>query len=408
MLLVKNAKVYAPEYLGVKDILIAGGRIERIADHLPEYEGCEVIDGTGKIVTPGIIDRHVHVTGGGGEGSFHTRTPELQMSELVENGITTVVGEGSFHTQAPQVQLSSLIKGGVTTVLGLLGTDGISRSVENLLAKVKALKEEGISAYAICGAYGYPSTTVTGSVSKDIMFIDEILGVKLAISDHRAPNITTEELIRLASDVRTAGMLSGKPGFICLHMGGDKRALKPVFEALERTSIPPKTFQPTHVGRNANLLEDAFKFAKMGGTIDLTCGESESKFHSVADAVKKAKKEGVPMEKVTMSSDGQGSWSNYDAEGKLVEIGVSDVDTIYRQIVYMVKEENMDLEELLALGTKNPAMALELYPKKGAVKEESDADILIMNEDLSLDTVIAMGVPMMRDGKILKKGTYEK
>ena len=35
-------------------------------------------------------------------------------------------------------------------------------------------------------------------------------------------------------------------------------------------------------------------------------------------------------------------------------------------------------------------------------------DILIMNEDLSLDTVIAMGVPMMRDGKILKKGTYEK
>lgn len=84
----------------------------------------------------------------------------------------------------------------------------------------------------------YLSTTVTGSVSKDIMFYDEILGVKLAISDHRAPNITTEELIRLASDVRTAGMLSGKPGFICLHMGGDKRALKPVFEALERTSIP--------------------------------------------------------------------------------------------------------------------------------------------------------------------------
>ena len=114
------------------------------------------------------------------------------------------------------------------------------------------------------------------------------------------------------------------------------------------------------------------------------------------------------MEKVTMSSDGQGSWSNYDAEGKLVEIGVSDVDTIYRQIVYMAKEENMDFEELLALGTKNPAMALELYPKKGAVKEESDADILIMNEDLSLDTVIAMGVPMMREGKILKKGTYEK
>ena len=136
--------------------------------------------------------------------------------------------------------------------------------------------------------------------------------------------------------------------------------------------------------------------------------DGSCKIKELAASLRAAKEAGVPMDKVTISSDGQGSWSNYDAEGKLVEIGVSDVDTIYRQIVYMVKEENMDLEELLALGTKNPAMALELYPKKGAVKEESDADILIMNEDLSLDTVIAMGVPMMRDGKILKKGTYEK
>ena len=160
MLLIKGAEVYAPEYLGKLDILVAGGKIERIGEELPEYEGCEVMDGEGKIVTPGIIDRHVHVTGGG--------------------------GEGSFHTQAPPVQLSSLLQGGVTTVIGLLGTDGISRSVENLVAKTKALKEEGISAYCLCGAYGYPSPTITGSVSKDIMFIDEILGLKLAVSDHRA------------------------------------------------------------------------------------------------------------------------------------------------------------------------------------------------------------------------------
>ena len=99
MLLVKNAKVYAPEYLGVKDILIAGGRIERIADHLPEYEGCEVIDGTGKIVTPGIIDRHVHVTGGGGEGSFHTQAPQVQLSSLIKGGVTTVFFNDTATTE---------------------------------------------------------------------------------------------------------------------------------------------------------------------------------------------------------------------------------------------------------------------------------------------------------------------
>ena len=116
MLLIRNAEVYAPEYIGKKDILVAGGKIERMADTLPDFDGAEVIDAAGKIVTPGIIDRHVHITGGG--------------------------GEGSFKTQAPRVELSNLVEGGVTTLVGVLGTDGISRSVENLLAKAKALKQK--------------------------------------------------------------------------------------------------------------------------------------------------------------------------------------------------------------------------------------------------------------------------
>ncbi|MFQ8696438.1 MAG: beta-aspartyl-peptidase [Alitiscatomonas sp.] len=381
MLLIKGAEVYAPEYLGKKDVLIAGEKIERIGEDLPEYEGCQVIDGTGRIVAPGFIDRHVHITGGG--------------------------GEGSFHTQAPQVQLSDLIRGGVTTVVGLLGTDGISRSTENLVAKAKALKEEGISAYCCCGAYGHPGPTITGSISRDIMFVDEIIGLKLAVSDHRAPNITVDELIRLGSDVRTAGMLSGKAGFVCLHMGGDDRALSPVFEALERTSIPVKTFQPTHVGRAKMLQEDAFKLAKMGGTIDFTCGQFEEKIKELAASLRAAKEAGVPMDKVTISSDGQGSWSNYDAAGNLTEMGVSSVDTMYRQVVYQVQNENMSLEEALSLGTRNVAKALEVYPKKGAVHEGSDADVLVLNGDLSMNTVIARGSLMMQDGVLLKKGTYE-
>ena len=381
MLLIKGAEVYAPEYLGKKDVLIAGEKIERIGEDLPEYEGCQVIDGTGRIVAPGFIDRHVHITGGG--------------------------GEGSFHTQAPQVQLSDLIRGGVTTVVGLLGTDGISRSTENLVAKAKALKEEGISAYCCCGAYGHPGPTITGSISRDIMFVDEIIGLKLAVSDHRAPNITVDELIRLGSDVRTAGMLSGKAGFVCLHMGGDDRALSPVFEALERTSIPVKTFQPTHVGRAKKLQEDAFKLAKMGGTIDFTCGQFEEKIKELASSLRAAKEAGVPMDKVTISSDGQGSWSNYDAAGNLTEMGVSSVDTMYRQVVYQVQNENMSLEEALSLGTRNVAKALEVYPKKGAVHVGSDADVLVLNGDLSMNTVIARGSLMMQDGVLLKKGTYE-
>lgn len=386
MILIKNADVYAPEHLGIKDVLICGAQIEAVGEGLEGGSGCRIIDAEGKKLTPGLIDRHVHVTGGGGEGSFHTRTP--------------------------QIQLSSVIRAGITTLVGLLGTDDVSRTPEDLIAKVKALKEEGISAYALCGAYGVPSPAITGSIKKDIAFIDEILGLKLAVSDHRAPNISTEELIRLASDVRTAGMISGKCGCVVLHMGDGKKMLSQVFEALEETEIPVKTFQPTHVNRNHELFLDSLKLAKLGGTIDLTCedfphGLIEGGKDPVIGLLEEARRAGVPMERMTLSSDGQGSWSNYDEAGNLTQMGVSSVDTMYRQVVYEVQNENMSLEEALSLGTRNVAKALEVYPKKGAVHEGSDADVLVLNGDLSMNTVIARGSLMMQDGVLLKKGTYE-
>ena len=380
MILIKQADVYAPEHVGVRDVLLCAGKIEAIGEDISPVLNCPVIDASGLKLVPGFIDRHVHVTGGGGEGSFHTR--------------------------APEVMLSSLIRGGVTTVLGLLGTDGITRSVENLVAKVKALKEEGISAYAVSGSYGYPPVTITGELSKDIAFIDEVIGVKLAISDHRAPNLSVEELVRLASDVRTAGMLSGKAGIVVLHMGDDVRGLEPVFEALKRTSIPVKTFQPTHVSRTDKLLQDAFDFAKMGGTIDLTCGES--KRDKIASVLKEAKVQGVPLENLTISSDGQGSWSKYDENGKLLKIGVSSVDTILKELVYLVNEAGFPLEEVLPLGTYNVAHALEIETNKGRIREGADADLLLLKQDMQLDTVIAGGKLMMQEGNLLVRGTYDE
>lgn len=379
MLLVKNAEVYAPEYLGKKDVLICGGKIEKIQDEIGSLPvECEVLDAEGKMLTPGLIDQHVHITGGGGEGSFHTRTPELQLSELVENGITTVIG--------------------------LLGTDGITRSVENLYAKTKALCEEGVSAYMLTGAYGYPNPTITGEVDRDIVFIDEILGVKLAISDHRAPNVTEEELIQIASKVRVAGMLSGKPGIVVLHMGDDEAGLQPVFRALEKTSIPTRIFRPTHVNRNEHLLEDGYEFLRRGGYVDLTCGMHSSPGSYVLEA----RKRGIPTEHITMSSDGHGSWSHYAEDGTLLEIGVSSVDALYKELKYMVKELGMKLEDALPYMTSHVAEGLDLLLKKGWIKEGADGDVLLFDQNMELDTFIAGGRILMKNKEILQKGTYEK
>ncbi|RGY98520.1 beta-aspartyl-peptidase [Clostridium sp. AM58-1XD] len=382
MLIIRGADIYAPDHIGIRDVMVCGGKIELIRERIEvpaDFPNCREIDGSGLIMTPGLIDQHVHITGGGGEGSFHTRVPEAKLSDFVN--------------------------GGVTTVVGLLGTDGITRSVENLTAKAKALKEEGMTAYALTGSYGYPSPTITGDVKKDIVFIDEILGLKLAISDHRAPNIPTDELIRTASDVRTAGMVSGKPGILVLHMGDDKAGLQPVFDALEKTSIPIKTFRPTHVSRNHNLLLQAFRFAKMGGYIDLTCDNEEDK--EVAEALLLAKQEGVPLDRITMSSDGQGSFSSYDSQGNLTKMGVSSLSAMLHQLKDLIENHGYSMEEILPHMTSYVARALELYPKKGCIEEGADGDILLMEKNCSLHTVIAMGKIMMNEGNIVVKGTYE-
>lgn len=380
MLLIKNAELYAPAPVGRKDILICGGKIERIGDRIsiPE-ELCQVLDAEGRSVIPGLIDQHVHITGGGGEGSFHTRTPEVQLSELIE--------------------------GGVTTLVGLLGTDGSTRSMEDLYAKTMALNEEGVTAYLLTGAYPYPGPSITGDTGRDILFCEKVLGAKLALSDHRSSNITARELIAMGSTVRVSSMLSGKPGFITLHMGSGKHGLQPVFEALEESDLPIGIFRPTHVGRAAGLRDEAYRLLEMGGYIDFSCGSEKS--GDPGQGIREAIERGLPTEKITVSSDGHGSWSQYGSAGELLRIGICRMDAMLRELRCMVLEQQFTLEEALPYFTENVANALGLRGKKGVLQEGADGDILILGPDLTLDTVIAGGVLMMQGKKLLRKGTYE-
>ena len=299
--LIKNAEVYAPEFLGVKDILFCNNKIVKIGKNI-NIDGfeCEIIDAAGKKAVPGYIDQHIHITGGGGEGSFKTRVPEAPLSKIVEAGVTTVVG--------------------------VLGTDSTTRNVENIVAKAKALKEEGISCYVTTGAYEFPSPTITGTVKRDVTFIEEIIGVKLAISDHRASYIDEAILEDLGSQVRTAGMFSGKAGVVVLHMGDGNRLLTQVMNVVEKSEIPIKHFLPTHVNRKKEVFEAALDFAKKGGYIDVTDSFADEDYKTATEAVIAAEKAGIPLDHITFSSDGYGSFSDYDAAGNLIRIGASSIN----------------------------------------------------------------------------------
>ena len=202
--LIKNADIFAPESIGVGYLLLGGGKVLHVGYGSPDVDTSwigETINMGGAPVGPGLIDCHVHVTGGG--------------------------GEDGFSTQAPPVPLTQFTQHGVTSVVGLLGTDDETRSTASLLARTRALREEGLSAWCWTGGYHVPPTTLTGSVRSDIVNIDCVIGLgELAVSDHRSSQPTFEELARLASEVHVAGLLSKKAGVIHFHLGDGSRGLR--------------------------------------------------------------------------------------------------------------------------------------------------------------------------------------
>lgn len=371
--LVKNADLYTPDHLGRRDLLICNDKIVKVAPHIDfEWEDLQVIDAAGRQVIPGLIDQHVHITGGGGESSFKSRAPEVTLADLVESGVTTVVG--------------------------LLGTDSRTRSVRNVVAKAKALNEEGVTAYCLTGAYEYPSPTLTGSVTDDIVYIKEVIGVKIAISDHRSSNINADELARLATQARLAGLESGKVGEVHMHMGNGKKGLSDVFKIVEETEIPIKHFRPTHIQK---ALEDGIKFANMGGYIDFTSGSPVSAAAAIAKALPR-----VSVDRVTLSSDSNGSMPKWNEKNELIGIDVAKMTTLFECIRVLVRDHAVPFEQALALVTRNVAQALEIAPAKGCIAEGSDADLILLNDDMTFHTVMARGRIMMEAGVVKEKGYY--
>ncbi len=383
--LFKNAHVYAPEDLGIKDVLIVGDKICRVADKIEGYEGlaeAEIFDLAGKLLVPGYIDLHVHITGGGGEQGPASRVPESYLTAFTANGITTVVG--------------------------LLGTDGITRSLENLVAKARALTEEGITAYCLTSYYAYPPVTMTGSVEKDITMITPMIGVKVAVSDHRSSNPTGEDLIALGVQARRAGLISNTPGLVTLHMGSGKGKLDPLFYALDNSDLPVKNFLPTHMLRTDELIDEGVKLIQRGGYMDCTAGSDDKDVEVNAEKLYALlHRDGVSADHVSLSSDAFGSQPKFDANGECIGLTYASPKYLHKTIQSLVRR-GLPLTEALKILTSTPAALLAKEGCKGCICNGADADMLVLDHELNICSVFAKGQTAVLDGKIILKGRFEE
>jgi beta-aspartyl-dipeptidase (metallo-type) len=364
-ILIENGELYAPERKGQCSLLIANDRIERIGEidrRALDALGVEyqAIDAAGCVVVPGLIDVHEHLLGGSGEGSLALQTPMIFPSEIVRAGITTVVGT--------------------------LGVDTTMKTIEGLLARVKALHEEGITACMWSGGYNVPPTTVTGSIRQDMLFVDECIGAgEIAISDERGLNPSAQEIAKLVRDVHVGGLLTGKAGITHFHVGEEDTRLKPLRELIDDFKVKPELLYPTHVQRNEKLLREAIALARQGAQVDFDVVNQD-----LAKWVRFYMDNDGPLDCLTVSSDSDSSTP----------------DIFFEQLRGLVLDHRVGLETMLRFVTATPARVLKLV-RKGCLREGADADVVVLDaESLDIREVIARGNRMVSNGSVTFRECY--
>lgn len=373
LLWIRDAELMTPAPIGRGDVLVANGRVLAVGPGL-DPRGCgaplRIIDAAGHLLCPGLVDGLVHFGGGGGEGGFATRMPPLAAATALAAGVTTMVGA--------------------------LGTDDVTRSHADLLACARGLAESGLSAYVLTGSYQVPPVTLTGSVRGDLTFIPEIIGLgEVAIADHRGSQPSAAELARLASDARVGGMLAGKAGTVLIHVGEAPEGLALLREASSRWPVPIAQWHPTHVNRHAALLADGFEFVREGGSIDFTTSSTPDFVAAgevpAAQALAEALAAGLPIARLTLSSDGQASLPHFDAQGRLVSLEVAPIASLLGSVREAVQQHGLALATALAAATSSPA-AIWGLARKGGIAPGMDADLILLDRDtLALRWTMAGG-----------------
>ena len=377
MLLIKNAKVYAPDFLGQKDILTGGGRILAIKDKIESSVLFDEWDAQGKITTPGIIDQHIHIIGAGGKHGFSSITPEIMVDGLASCGTTTVVG--------------------------LLGTDGSTKGVKPLYAKCKALDQEGITAFMFTGYFGLDPMHITNNVQDEMIFIDKVIGCKIAIADVRSSYPTDLELLRILRQVRVGGLIAKKKGILHIHLGGLSSKIDNLFRIVKDHEFPIKHISPTHMGRTKDLFEEALIFSKMGGMVDISTGGTN--YAEPYKILLYGLEKGADINTFTFSSDGNAGLDKLDENGNLIGFRKAPFELNVIQAKKLVNEGNLSITDAFKTITLNPAINLGLN-HKGRIKENCDADLCFFDEELNLTDVSAMGKHLVKDQNILIKPSF--
>ncbi|HEV7780417.1 MAG TPA: amidohydrolase family protein [Chitinophagaceae bacterium] len=369
-ILIKNATVWTSEKEGVlqnTDVLLKNGKIAAIGKNLNE-PGARVIDGTGKHVSPGVIDEHSHIAAASINEGAQSVTSEVRIADnlnpddiniyrQLSGGVTTShILHGSANVIGGQTQLIKLRWGANAEDLKFKNSDGFIK-----FALGENVKRSG----ATQGNVRYPDTRM----GVEQVLIDAFTRAK----DYKKEwaNYNTEK----------DALIKAKKPLTGLNPPRRDLELDALVEILDK-----KRFITCHSYVQSEI-NGAMKVAEqMGYTVNT--------FTHILEGYKVADKMKAHGSYVSTFSD----WWAYKMEvedaipynaaimhkvGLVVAINSDDAEMARRlnqEAAKTMKYGGLTKEEALALVTLNPAKMLHVDDRVGSLKVGKDADVVVWSD----------------------------
>lgn len=354
-----GTRVLAPEDLGLRDVLVAGGKVLAILEPgEPVQVGdgdVERIDAEGRILMPAMVDIHCHVAGGGGWGGPATQCDPIDPTELIRAGIGTVVG--------------------------LLGYGTATRRPEALLGRVRSLRESGFNSFMYSGEIAWPPVTITGDIGRDIALIPEVRGAKSAIADHDAGIFTLDRLMELAGQVLQGSRTAGKTPVLHLHVGRADQRFEVIRKAIDEDLLDPGMITLTHVNWSKEIAREAAGLAQAGVNVDLTCCIRPDYFPGSIGPVEgfyELIEAGAPLDRITASSDAGGSHVDPETGSSIGH----PPRLLFDALAELVRDGKTGIRDAVTVFTSNAAERLGVRDA-GRITSGARADLILAEPDLS-------------------------
>ena len=339
-LLVKGGRVVDPSQRlsAVRDIGISGGRVTRVARDLSASDARQVLDAHGKIVTPGLIDVHVHVY----DGVTPLGIPADP--NCIARGVTTVLDAGSAGAHTFPGFRKYVVNVVDTRVFALLNLSVVGQStlsMDNLFGELLDL------------GYANPRLAIrTIEQNRDV-----ILGLKVRLSK----NIVGENDLKILGMAREAAAAVNLP--VMVHIGDSHSPLPDILNGMGKGDVLTHTFHGRERGildARGRVLSEVRSAVERGVHLDVGHGAGSFSF----EVCEKALEQGVVPG--TISSD----LHQYNVHGP-----VFDLATTLSKFLHL----GLTLEDVIERSATNAAATFGFPGGLGTLREGAEADVAVFS-----------------------------